>query len=777
MMGLLQGLGKYSVLAWGDDFWDEILNLLVNQTIGPLLWGLCDIFLVILDLFEWIFEAFAGTLEGGVTVQGQTVEGDLVLFLIQSDVVTQLFISIMILSFILLLMFTIFAIVKNQYSEKQEPVTKIINGSFKALFMYLLVPVATVVCLLVGNIVLQAIDGGTNVANSTKASGMLFRAAAYNGNKLRDSSPSDAREDLQYWYDMNYLNVTTKNRIKDEVGITSSNIDTLEDYDDLYKIADIIDEQFANGDLATSNAWSFQVGGGLGLSGLGDSYWSYGTVCLFYDAFRLSYITIWVGGAFLIGSIGKICWGLISRLFKITIYYAISPAIMATFPIDNGKALGSWRSAMVQQATSAYCAVAAVNILYSILPVFNNIDIGGGLGGCIIKLFIMIIAFKSTDDLIKTISGWFGTGDALSDGKAAKDQVGLKNLSSKAMGTFTGIVGGAKAGAQLGKGKAGKFFHGVEGAITGAWQGSGLAEKSGLDPAKWAKDWKDGTKKGGDAYKDIKSNFGLHPKDNKAIFSAKDAIEDQSKGVEAKLAKLKAQFDSDVAGEPVGSAKYNAIKKRYDENVKRTKSDAAFVKPLFEAREIGVNAMKQDLEERTSNFRSLSDYYKNLEAEKDMRAKFNDTLKRKHALKDAFGNDRELTDDEWKKVKSGNLDVITHYTGRQEAEKMYSAYASDMAQIDRSLKEFKQDIKDLYDSGSDGQKYLQSVFGSGFAGDISTVADIKSAIETEQKAVNDLRKDFKKTSDDLIKDMADAYDRRNSLSEKELGDIGKGLKS
>ena len=522
MMGLLQGLGKYSVLAWGDDFWDEILNLLVNQTIGPLLWGLCDIFLVILDLFEWIFEAFAGTLEGGVTVQGQTVEGDLVLFLIQSDVVTQLFISIMILSFILLLMFTIFAIVKNQYSEKQEPVTKIINGSFKALFMYLLVPVATVVCLLVGNIVLQAIDGGTNAANSTKASGMLFRAAAYNGNKLRDSSPSDAREDLQYWYDMNYLNVTTKNRIKDEVGITSSNIDTLEDYDDLYKIADIIDEQFANGDLATSNAWSFQVGGGLGLSGLGDSYWSYGTVCIFYDAFRLSYITIWVGGAFLIGSIGKICWGLISRLFKITIYYAISPAIMATFPIDNGKALGSWRSAMVQQATSAYCAVAAVNILYSILPVFNNIDIGGGLGGCIIKLFIMIIAFKSTDDLIKTISGWFGTGDALSDGKAAKDQVGLKNLSSKAMGTFTGIVGGAKAGAQLGKGKAGKFFHGVEGAITGAWHGSGLAEKSGLDPAKWAKDWKDGTKKGGDAYKDLKSNIGMHAKANKSIFANKE---------------------------------------------------------------------------------------------------------------------------------------------------------------------------------------------------------------------------------------------------------------
>lgn len=769
MMGLLQGLGKWSVLAWFDELGEEILNLLVNQTIGPLLWGLCDIFLVILDLFEWIFEAFAGTLEGGVTVQGQTVKGDLVLFLIQSDVVTQLFISILILSFILLLMFTVFAIVKNQYSEKQEPVSKIINGSFKALFMYLLVPVATVVCLLVGNIVLQAIDGGTNAANSTKASGMLFRTAAYNGNKLRDSSPSDAREDLQYWYDMNYLNVTTKNRIKDEVGITSSNIDTLEDYDDLYKIADIIDEQFANGDLATSKAWSFQVGGGLGLSGLGDSYWSYGTVCIFYDAFRLSYITIWVGGAFLIGAIGKICWGLIARLFKITIYYTISPAIMATFPIDNGKALGSWRSAMVQQTTSAYCAVAAVNILYSILPVFNNIDIGGGLGGCIIKLFIMIIAFKSTDDLIKTISGWFGTGDALSDGKAAKDAVKstvksaidkTRSASKTAMGTFQGIKGGVEGAKTLGKNK-------VMGGLLGAWQGSGLAEKSGLDPAKWAKDYKDGVKKGTQYYEDLYTNYGTNAKANKSIFANKEENDALKKRWEAYAGEgatfnMKAALNGDAKEQKKAQKLVNMSDAAdiiladeiadHQMKVKDNQKDAAFagiVKEFDEANQEFVEATK-----------SMDDEWEHI---------FGSGVNIKSEWKEMFLRGENL--------HNAKFDTQEEFDALMRAAKLMSDASIQRAQAlqdakNNAEKAFKQQqiiVENKMDTSEDFGKFMDSK-GLFKDGNI-VINEIKEVLLAVEKATSDLEKageelDIKKADVNYRKFTGDLHDNEQKILNK-----------
>ena len=116
------------------------------------------------------------------------------------------------------------------------------------------------------------------------------------------------------------------------------------------------------------------------------------------------------------------CFNSVIRLFKMVLYFAISPAVMATFPIDGGKALGSWRSEMVKNGTSAYCAIGVLNVLYSVLPFFNTIDIFGdsskgvGLTSLIVRLFIYIIAFSSAKDLIGAVSGWFGTGNALADG-------------------------------------------------------------------------------------------------------------------------------------------------------------------------------------------------------------------------------------------------------------------------------------------------------------------------------------------------------------------------
>lgn len=757
MMGLLQGISNSTMLAWYDEVLQEIGNFLIGEIIGKFLWTLGSIMFVILDLFENVFKSLAGIREGGVTISGDKVEGDLVLYFIESPVVTEIFISMLILSFILLLIFTVFAIVKNQYSEKQEPVSKIIASSCKGLLMYLLVPVATVVCLIVGNVVLQAINEATNTEHSG-TSGLLFTAAVYNANKMRDSDLSDAKTALENtWIS---LPASAWYRIGAEVGVTQGTISELEGPSGraaMNDIADIIDEEIGNGSFKYS--WYNLVG--------------------FYDALSVSYITIWVGGAFLIGAIAKIAWGVASRLFKMVIFYAISPIIVATYPIDNGGALGKWRGAMVQQATMAYASVGVINVMYSLVPVINSISFGVDvIATMAARIIIMLMAFNSAKDLISAVSGWFGLGDAYATGESAKGQVkssisnATKKMTSAAKttaGTFAGIKGGMQGAEKLGKNK-------FMGAMHGAWKGSGLAEKTGLDPSKWAKEAKEGVKAGESYYQDLYTNYGEHKKENEAKFKAANAIESQSKGVEAKLNNLEEQFKADTANLSVDSDEYKAIKKRYEDNVKRIKSEAGFVKPLFEARETSLNAMKQDLEERTSNFSAVSSYYKNLEADDDIRAKFNAMLARNHALKDSAGNDRKLTDDEWENVKAGNLDFISHFTGKKEAEKMYSAYAGDMAQIDRSLKEFKQEIKDLYESGADGENYLKSVFGDSFAGDLSTVGDVKSAIEAEQNSINEARKEFKTASDALINDMANKYDDRSRLSDKELEKIGKGLK-
>ncbi len=513
MMGLLQIFGKWAMLDFLDDLVDTVRNIIWN-ILGTVLWGFGSIIFVILDIFESIFKAFAGISTNGISINGKTIEGDPVLYFIQSDVVVQIFISMIILSLILLLMFTVFAIVKNQYSDKQEPISKIINSAFKGLFMYLLVPVATVVCLLVGNIVLQAINGATtNSELEIGPSGMLFKACTYNASVLREANLSECRDTLKI--NQAFLTQGTWDEINRRVGWdVQNNIDGITDRATMDKVAEAIDDAFAN-----------EHGG---FSWNDKSNWL--SVSQWYNAADVSFITLWVGGIFFIGTISKISWGVASRLFKMVIFYAVSPLIVATYPIDNGGALGKWRSSMVQLGTSAYAAVGITNVMYSILPIISAANMGSdGFANWVARIILSLLAFKSADELIKAISGWFGTGDAYSDGAAAKSKVPkLSTVATAAAGTFAGIKGGLKGAKDMGvKSKWAKFGLGA----MGAFSGSGLAEKTGLDFNKFT--GKAEQEKAEKYVSGFGTSFGTHAKDRKAYYeNAKkrekiDALEQQ----------------------------------------------------------------------------------------------------------------------------------------------------------------------------------------------------------------------------------------------------------
>ena len=471
------------MLNWFTDIAEDIGDFLSN-IIGTVLWLLCDLFFIILDLFENLFKAFAG-IGNASNASGEAIEGDLVLYLINSDVVQQIFMSILILSFFLLIIFSIVAIVKNQYADKQEPVSKIINSSFKALFMYLLVPVATVVCLLVGNIILQGIDGATKMTSTGGASDMLFITAAYNGNKFRYGDTDSHIRQLKIMLEDGDLPADIINAMNQTCNITIGEESTYRNAD-FAQMANILDEAFISGDL----------NGGFGETA---TKWSWNNVNNFYHPFGISYLLIWVGGAFLIWAIGKITWGMVARTFKMTLFYALSPAVMATFPLDNGKALGSWRGEMIKNGTMAYAAVGVMNVLYSVLPVLNEIHIGGAIGNGIVKLFIYIIAFSSAKDLIASISGWFGPGDALAEGVKAKAMVSKHVSPQKALGAFAGIRGGIKAAKD--HGYSGDKFKDRMGRLAGGLMGgleSTGATKSLRD---MQKTWTDSKKTGESGYK------------------------------------------------------------------------------------------------------------------------------------------------------------------------------------------------------------------------------------------------------------------------------------
>ncbi len=487
MGGFKNSIITSQILNWFTDIWEQgMADTLwdwVGNIFGTIIWLFCEIFFWILDIFEVVFKAFAG-IGTGVTgsLDGKTekIEGDLVLYFIQSNLVQDIFISIVILSVILLIIFTIFAIVKNQYAEKQEPVKKIIGNSFKGLWLYLVIPVATVVCLLVGNIVLQAIDGATKMADTASSSDMLFTTATYNANRLRGEEAEDELHDMLVFERLSYETITKMNNACPGLNIDDEADTFNAESADWELLAQIIDNDFAAENIA-----------GIGQSA---DKWSFWTVNNYYYALKISYITIWIGGAFLIWAIGKISWGMVSRLFKMVLYFAISPAVVATYPIKGDGPLKSWTGEMVKSGTSAYCAVGVLNVLYSILPFISDIDFGllGQFGTLIVRLFIYIIAFSSAQNLIGTVSGWFGTGDAIKEGKDAKGQVtkGFETAkkSLEKPGAFVGKAAGF-TNAVISGGKRAKDMNGnwFGGAIQGAYSQTSFAQNMQKQRDAWKK--------------------------------------------------------------------------------------------------------------------------------------------------------------------------------------------------------------------------------------------------------------------------------------------------
>lgn len=684
MMGnLLAYISKASMLG----FWDTIKEgledfasgILMN-TLGHVLWSLCDIFFIILDMFQALFNQIAGISSSIRGMDGNRIEGDIVLYLVQSNIVQQVFMSIFILSLFLLIIFTIFAIVKNQYSDKQEPVSKIINSSVKALLMYLLVPVATIVCLIVGNVVLEAINDATKSSGATSLSGMVFTTASYNANKLRDGEAGEAglesnraRLEIMIWNGK--LNALKPQLAS--IGINSASDAKHATAEEIEYIATLVDEYYVQGKL-----WVGEKTNILLLVNVNE----------FYNLWRISYITVWIGGGFLIWAIGKITWGLVSRMFKVTLYYAISPAVMATFPIDNGGALGKWRSEMVKNVTMGYTAVGVMNVLYSVLPFIHSIKF---VDAGVLKLFLVIVAFSSAKDLIGSISGWFGTGDALSEGIKAKSQWDAAQkkaggIATKAIGRYGGIRGGIEDAAKRGEKK-------WKGALQGFY-GTTDAYKKQQEAAKAFLDGKEGYK---GTRKNLSTQFGIN-EDAVTIYEAQEAIEKEKKAIGLKIAQMEKVRDDQLAAATAAGAtsdELDEIKNRWKKAIEKQKESASFLASLYEDRQLDIDSRQKDLEKRQSRFSAFSSFEEKYGLDQSYRSKI-ESLSGWTGMSDAI----------WEEIKSGDF---THVAGgfKKKVQDAYTMYASDIASNEQDMSRTRNQIVNLANSGASEMKYVKSVLG------------------------------------------------------------------
>ena len=515
----------------------------ITALIGELLYNTIGrIIILLLDWFQSIFRGLAG-LEGmridGVAVNGEGQESyDIAYWLISTDIVMDIFWSMLLFSVFLLIIMTILALIRNTYEDKQKPVWDIISASFKGLFGFILVPALVVVGLMFSNVILRAIDAGTSFGNSTKMSTNLFMSSAYDANLLRQDDIDYCRNEFEKIVD------GTNFEEYEDVGSYYSNIATLtlSDYEIL---ATKLDNAFTaeaiknNFGVILSPYTAIQVG-----------------VC--YNTWKINYIILLAGGCTLIGVFFKMCWGMIGRIFKICFDFVLIPVVNAMMPFDNGNAMKSWKGDFVKNVTMAYGTVGALNLYFSILPIVNKIEFnnGGlqstGLFNSIFKLMISIVGVFSANAIINTVNGWFGVGNVLAEGDSTLKafQGGLKSIKSgfgakdkikkgaKKLATTQGaFLGGLTAARKDGKQGFGAFLSGARSAFDASDTGKAIKEN------RYSRNVASAKKSGQEAYGDIAQNKGTI----KDMFHANTDYNDRAKA-EADLKKNFALFDKTSAG-------------------------------------------------------------------------------------------------------------------------------------------------------------------------------------------------------------------------------------
>lgn len=445
---------------------DSILGI-----IGTIIYPLFGVIYSVIDLVERIFRAFAGTetvyVSGDQVTSGNTgadTDTGIVYYLLRSDLVRNMFLAMLYLAIILLVVFTIMAVLKNMYQPQPKKWQDIIASAIKGLGLFIIVPACSLLAVWVGNILLVAIDGATSGSNSSATmSGRLFIAASYTSNYIR----SDAEGiDQQKYNEVAAL--------CDRCGIeirafqpTDGGLDTDYEY-----YASLVDDCFASEAMSAARC-------------------NWGDVNAHYAIIHINFLTLAAGGIFMLYVLGSISFGMVKRLFMLVILFIISPVVCSMYPIDEGSAYKSWFGEFKKNLLSAYGAVAGMNLFLTIMPIVDQIQLGGANGDWVglLQLILVIAGLFVVKDVISFISGLAGGDNSYSGGNSlfvsvrGKAKSGLGKIGSGATklrhGGSMAYQASKAAKASGGSGTA-AFFRQAGSSVLSSLN-SGLSKTTGLD--------------------------------------------------------------------------------------------------------------------------------------------------------------------------------------------------------------------------------------------------------------------------------------------------------
>ncbi|MBO5884179.1 MAG: hypothetical protein J6Q51_00105, partial [Clostridia bacterium] len=493
MSGFLEGFSSFF-----KDLWNSIPQVL---------YFIVSCCLMVLDFAQLLFRKVVGLdtyyMDGSVVVNPMDVtgtdvtrSGDLILQLIQKvffneeySVIRTTFISLIVLSAILLVITTIAAIIRNEYSpdkEKKNSKAGIIKNFLKAIASFFIIPIAAYFGVWMGNAVLFAVDSATAPQNTslvtmeinvssqlerdpetgsfvnyaffgtvvptkfTPMSAVAAKSALYTANRVRRS--------VEFY---NVIIQDSGDGTTRHFGVFNQFKQTTSEQD---KTATCIDDMFMmNAGLKTEQV----IDSATLYSGQG--WWDFNTTTVKYfnryDVGLVScYYDLWwymwpipiIFIAVVWRTLVNMAFGLLSRIINIFGLILVNPLVCSIMPLDGGSALTTWRKSFVSQLISAYFVVFVLNIFYIIYPLINSVSLFGGTTALesfpdlMFRFFFLLAGIQAISSMDKLFEKMFGRDDKssfINDGKDTLETVekGTKEAWGVAKGAARVTAGAAMA--------------------------------------------------------------------------------------------------------------------------------------------------------------------------------------------------------------------------------------------------------------------------------------------------------------------------------------------
>jgi len=430
---------------------------MIAYTVGYIAYVISTFILKLVDFVEILFRALAGLGPTGADT-GMSVElsingdsGDILIQLIRNPDIQQAFLSMCIVGLFLLVVTTVFQIIKVEYTTEgaKNSKTPILQKAFKSMANLMLLPLLVIFGIVFANQLLGLLDKATSInGDNPTISGLIFVASASEAHYLEDEDE---------------LKITHKDIVggsMDAIGCAITYCFThLGDAWGLSETSDVFKNDPGKID---------QIEGGFISQADGYKYYDITQVTEYYNYSAINYLLLLFGGVFVLKCLFFTCFGMVIRLYKCAILFIIAPAVIGMTPINEG-GLGKWRTAFIGQVLAAYGTVLSLNLFFVVVRVLINIDVtftieGAGSGINFLSNTFMEMLLKSIfvlagvlliEKFSKELGGYFGAEDAMGAGKDMANQVGdmaMKGVAATAM-VATGGAGLAM--------KAGKFAGGI----------------------------------------------------------------------------------------------------------------------------------------------------------------------------------------------------------------------------------------------------------------------------------------------------------------------------